>query len=81
LAIDVLDRVMAPTLLIVGSEDDMVLELNRRAAAHLNCEHRIAVVLGATHLFEEPGTLMQAATLAQQWFAEHFHAAVTNAAM
>jgi putative phosphoribosyl transferase len=73
LAIEVLGQVTAPTLLIVGSEDDAVLELNRRAAKHLRCEHRVEVVPGATHLFEEPGTLMQAATLAQQWFAGHFH--------
>jgi putative phosphoribosyl transferase len=73
LAIDVLGQVKAPTLLIVGSEDDAVLELNLRAAQHLRCEHRVEVVPGATHLFEEPGTLMQAATLAQQWFAQHFH--------
>ena len=73
LAIDVLDRVKAPTLLIVGSDDDAVVELNLRAAQQLRCEHRVEVVPGATHLFEEPGTLMQAATLAQQWFARHFH--------
>jgi putative phosphoribosyl transferase len=72
LAIDVLDRVNAPTLLIVGGDDVMVLELNQRAARSLRCEHRVEVVPGATHLFEEPGTLMQAATLAQQWFARHF---------
>lgn len=73
LAIDVLGYVNAPTLLIVGGDDDVVLELNERAARHLRCEHRVEVVPGATHLFEEPGTLMQAATLAQQWFARHFH--------
>ena len=73
LAIEVLDRVQAPTLFIVGSDDDVVLELNLRAAKHLRCEHRVEIVPGATHLFEEPGTLMQAATLAQHWFAGHFH--------
>jgi putative phosphoribosyl transferase len=74
LAIGVLGHVNAPTLLIVGSEDDAVLDLNLRAARQLRCEHRVEVVPGATHLFEEPGTLFQAATLAQQWFARHFHA-------
>ena len=58
--------VVAPTLLIVGSHDDVVLELNRRAQAQLRCEHRLEVVGGATHLFEEPGTLEAAATLASE---------------
>jgi putative phosphoribosyl transferase len=80
LATEALDRVKAPTLLIVGSEDDTVLDLNLRAAKHLTCEHRVEVVPGATHLFEEPGTLLRAATLAQQWFAAHFsRVAVTTA--
>jgi putative phosphoribosyl transferase len=73
LAIEVLDRVKAPTLLVVGSNDNAVVELNRRAAQHLRCEHRVELVPGATHLFEEPGTLLQAATLAEQWFTRHFH--------
>jgi len=71
LAIPVLDRVTAPTLLIVGSHDEMVLELNRRAQRHLHCENSLAVVPGATHLFEEPGTLAQAARLARDWFLDH----------
>jgi putative phosphoribosyl transferase len=71
LAIPVLDRVTAPTLLIVGSRDEMVLELNRRAQRHLSCENDLAVVPGATHLFEEPGTLAQAARLARDWFVGH----------
>jgi putative phosphoribosyl transferase len=79
LAIEVLDRVKAPTLLIVGSNDSAVVELNRRAAQHLRCEHRLELVPGATHLFEEPGTLMQAATLAEQWFTRHFHHAAMPA--
>ncbi len=61
----------APTLLIVGSLDRDVLELNRRAAARLGGPHRIAVVQGAGHLFEEPGTLDAAARLAATWFSEH----------
>jgi putative phosphoribosyl transferase len=68
-----LDRVRAPTLLIVGGEDADVLELNSRALASLRCEKRLDVVPGATHLFEEPGTLEEAARLAAEWFAHHFH--------
>lgn len=66
-----LGHVRAPTLLIVGGEDRIVLELNEQAAAALRCEHRLAVVPGATHLFEEPGTLQLAAELARDWFTEH----------
>jgi putative phosphoribosyl transferase len=66
-----LGAVRAPTLLIVGGHDREVLELNRSAEAMLLCESRLAVVPGATHLFEEPGTLQQAAELARQWFCEH----------
>ena len=64
-----LKRVHAPTLLIVGSHDEEVLMLNRAAATSLGGEHRLAVVPGATHLFEEPGTLEEAARLAAEWFA------------
>jgi predicted phosphoribosyltransferase/dienelactone hydrolase len=60
--------VRAPTLLIVGGDDTVVLELNERAAAQLRCEHALEVVPGATHLFEEPGTLERAAALAAAWF-------------
>ncbi|MFM8635754.1 MAG: dienelactone hydrolase family protein [Planctomycetia bacterium] len=65
-----LRKVHAPTLLIVGSHDEEVLMLNRAAAATLGGEHRVAVVRGATHLFEEPGTLEEAARLAAEWFAK-----------
>lgn len=68
LAGPVLAEVRAPTLLIVGGDDTVVLELNERAATRLRCEHRIEVVPGASHLFEEPGTLEQAAALAAAWF-------------
>jgi pimeloyl-ACP methyl ester carboxylesterase len=71
LAGDRLPDVRAPTLLVVGAEDDVVLALNRHAAARLTCEHELAVVPGATHLFEEPGTLDVAATLARAWFLRH----------
>ncbi|HEY4398617.1 MAG TPA: phosphoribosyltransferase family protein [Acidimicrobiia bacterium] len=66
-----LEFVRAPTLLIVGGNDEAVLELNRDAARHLTCEHRIEVVPGATHLFEEPGALDAVADLAARWFLEH----------
>lgn len=75
LAEDALSRVKAPTLLIVGSADEMVLQLNREAAAKLQTEHRVATVLGATHLFEEPGKLEEVAALARDWFLDHLQQA------
>ena len=66
-----LGSVRAPTLLIVGGRDDIVLGLNRQAQAQLRCENDLAVVPGATHLFEEPGTLTAAAELARDWFTRH----------
>jgi putative phosphoribosyl transferase len=66
-----LAQVSAPTLLIVGSLDTVVLDLNRRAWAEMHCDSQIAVVPGATHLFEEPGTLEAAAQLARDWFTMH----------
>ena len=66
-----LDGVRAPTLLIVGGADHVVLDLNRQAQARLRCPHHLAVVEGATHLFEEPGTLAEAAILARDWFVQH----------
>jgi len=66
-----LAAVTAPTLLIVGGHDEVVLDLNRQAQAELRCENQLAVVPGATHLFEEPGTLKAAAGLARDWFISH----------
>ncbi|MEC4015377.1 phosphoribosyltransferase family protein [Streptomyces sp. H27-D2] len=63
--------VRAPTLLIVGGRDPLVLDLNRQAQAELHCETRLEVVPGATHLFEEPGALDQVADLARDWFSRH----------
>jgi pimeloyl-ACP methyl ester carboxylesterase len=63
-----LPRVTAPTLLIVGSQDPVVIELNEQALRLLQCEAQLEIVPGATHLFEEPGTLEQVAVLARQWF-------------
>jgi putative phosphoribosyl transferase len=72
LAGDRLSEVVAPTLLVVGGFDQTVLELNREAAARLrSCEHELQVVPGATHLFEEPGTLQKVADLATDWFVRH----------
>jgi putative phosphoribosyl transferase len=73
-----LAEVRAPTLLVVGGNDREVLELNRQAAARMRCEKTIRVVPGAGHLFEEPGTLAEAAGLAQAWFA-HFLAPMHQA--
>ena len=69
-----LGDVTAPTLLIVGGDDAGVLSLNRVAAQALRCPHELAVVPGATHLFEEPGTLERVAELASAWFGEHLPA-------
>ncbi len=66
-----LAAVPAPTLLIVGGRDELVLDLNRRAHAELRCEKHLAIVPGASHLFEEPGTLDAAAALARDWFLSH----------
>jgi putative phosphoribosyl transferase len=66
-----LAAVRAPTLLVVGGDDDVVLELNRRARAQMHCKTALAVVPGASHLFEEPGTLRRAADLARDWFVDH----------
>jgi putative phosphoribosyl transferase len=70
-----LAAVKAPTLLIVGGDDSVVLRLNEEAAARLHCEHRIAIVPGATHLFEEPGTLDAAASVGQHWFLRYLSGA------
>jgi putative phosphoribosyl transferase len=68
---DTLARVGAPTLLVVGGHDPVVLELNLQVAGRLGCEHDVAVVPGATHLFEEPGALEEVARLARAWFERH----------
>jgi len=71
LAGESLTKVRAPTLLIVGGRDDVVLELNQRARAAISGECELVVVPGATHLFEEPGTLEKVAVLARDWFIDH----------
>jgi dienelactone hydrolase len=67
-----LRRVRAPTLLLVGSRDSQVLDLNQGAIAQLTCFARLVVIPGASHLFEEPGTLEEAGRLAAAWFVRHF---------
>ena len=67
-----LPQVTAPTLLLVGGEDYPVIEMNRQAYQLLRCPKRLAIIPGATHLFEEPGTLEEVAEQALQWFQEHF---------
>ena len=67
-----LQEVKAPTLFLVGGQDFGVIELNESAFAHLACEKKFIIVPGATHLFEEPGTLEQVAALAASWFETHF---------
>jgi putative phosphoribosyl transferase len=71
LAGDALRRVQAPTLLIVGSLDEQVINLNQQASLQLAAPSRIEVVQGATHLFEEPGALEEVARLATGWFHDH----------
>ena len=74
LAMAALGSVQAPTLLIVGALDDVVIELNRKAYERLKVEKQLAIVPGATHLFEEPGTLQEVARLAAAWFRRHLGA-------
>ena len=71
LADDALPEVIAPTLLIVGGLDDVVIALNQVAMEQMRCEKELRIVPGATHLFEEPGTLEQVADLARDWFSVH----------
>lgn len=75
LAMEALSRVKAPTLLIVGGEDAGVLALNEEAFARLNVTKELVVIPGATHLFEEPGTLEEVARQATAWFQRHFREA------
>jgi putative phosphoribosyl transferase len=71
LAGEALPKVQAPTLLIVGGDDDIVIELNEQARDRMRCEVKLEIVPGATHLFEEPGALEQVAQLASDWFVRH----------
>lgn len=71
LAGEALERVAAPSLLIVGGADHVVIDLNRAAYARMKCEKRLDIVPGATHLFEEPGTLEAVTKLAADWYITH----------
>ncbi|MFE8071965.1 alpha/beta fold hydrolase [Marinobacteraceae bacterium S3BR75-40.1] len=71
MADEALERVQAPTLLIVGGRDDVVIDLNRQALGQLHCTCKLEIVEGATHLFEEPGALEQVADLAKDWFLRY----------
>jgi putative phosphoribosyl transferase len=71
LAGEALPRVQAPTLLIVGSRDEPVIEMNEEARRQMRCPVRLEIVAGATHLFEEPGTLEEVSRLAIEWFREY----------
>ena len=74
LADDALPKVQAPTLLIVGGNDEIVIELNEMARDRMRCEVELEIVPGATHLFEEPGALEKVAQLASGWFVRHLAA-------
>jgi putative phosphoribosyl transferase len=73
-----LERVKAPTLLVVGGDDTQVLALNEGAYAHLRCPKSLFIVPGATHLFEEPGTLEVTASHAADWFTRHLVPALAS---
>ncbi len=75
LAGSALSSVRAPTLLIVGGDDTPVIRMNQDGLAKLRCERKLVIVPGATHLFEEPGTLETVARLAAEWFEKHFEIA------
>jgi len=66
-----LSRVTAPTLLLVGGDDGPVIDMNEEALAQLTCEKQLIIIPGASHLFEEPGTLEQVAREALHWFERH----------
>ena len=74
LAGDALPKVQAPTLLIIGGNDDIVIELNEMARDQMRCEVKLEIVPGATHLFEEPGALEKVAKLASDWFVHQLGA-------
>ncbi|HEY2854933.1 MAG TPA: alpha/beta family hydrolase [Gemmatimonadaceae bacterium] len=78
LADEALPLVEAPTLLLVGERDDVVISLNERARHNMRAEVRLEIVPGATHLFEEPGTLERVAASARDWFLRHLTSARTS---
>lgn len=66
-----LGKVVAPTLFIVGGDDEVVLQLNEKAFVRLNCEKHLDIISGASHLFEEPGKMEEVARLSAEWFSEY----------
>lgn len=80
LAGNALERVRTPTLLVVGGEDKAVIQLNKDSYSRLHCEKALRIVPGASHLFEEPGTLEIVARMATEWFSEHFRLGHTRPA-
>jgi putative phosphoribosyl transferase len=78
LADEALPKVQAPTLLIVGGNDDVVIELNEQARDRMRCEVKLEIVPGATHLFEEPGALEKVAQVASNWFVKHIGSASSH---
>ena len=78
LADEALPRVQAPTLLIVGGNDDIVIELNEQARDRMRCEAKLEIIPGATHLFEELGALEKVAQLASDWFIKHIRSGDPN---
>ena len=71
LALKDLHKVTAPTLLIVGGWDDVVIELNEKAYQELKCERKLEIIPNATHLFEEPGKLEEVSRISASWFTKH----------
>jgi putative phosphoribosyl transferase len=78
LADEALPKVQAPTLLIVGGNDDIVIELNEQARDRMRCDVKLEIIPGATHLFEEPGALEKVAKLASDWFVKHIGGATAR---
>ena len=78
LADEALPEVQTPTLLIVGGNDDIVIELNEQARDKMHCEVKLEIIPGATHLFEEPGMLEKVAHLASNWFVKHIGSASSH---
>jgi pimeloyl-ACP methyl ester carboxylesterase len=73
LAMDDLPQLKAPTLLIIGEWDHMVIGLNKQAYERLSCKRRLEIISQASHLFEEPGKLQEVATLATRWFKKYLN--------
>lgn len=71
MVVDKLPQISSPTLFIVGEEDDVVVQLNQKAFTALKCQKKLEIIPGASHLFEEPGTLEEVARLSAEWFVKY----------